>query len=76
MDNATSGSRTSLSDKVSEATPRKRKAKPGVVVSGKESRAEEILHELFRTQGMDLRESPRTVSLVRDFVKLLGKEAK
>lgn len=52
------------------------KAKGAKARSPKESPAEEVLHELFRTQGMDLRESPRTIGLVRELVKLLGKEAK
>ena len=42
----------------------------------KESLAEEILHEIFRSQGMDLRESSRTRGLVTDLFKAIAKEAK
>ena len=38
-----------------------------------ETRAEEILHEIFRSQGMDLRESPRAAGLAREFLTLIKK---
>lgn len=37
----------------------------------KESPGEELLHEIFRSQGMDLRESARTRGLVADLCTAL-----
>jgi hypothetical protein len=52
----------------------RREAKPAVnstEKAAKESPGEELLHEIFRTQGMDLRESARTRGLVSDLFKAL-----
>ena len=44
--------------------------------SAKESPAAEILHEIFRSQGMDLRESNRTRALVSDLFAAIAKGGK
>jgi hypothetical protein len=53
-------------------------AKPSPPPTGEpvETEAEELMHEIMRTQGLDLRESGRTRQLVRDFVAAISKGGK
>ena len=56
--------------------PRKRAAKPAARVSAaKESRGEEILHELFRLCGVDLRANAHGKKLASEFASLIKKGA-
>jgi len=45
----------------------------GAPLDSIELEGEAFMHEIFRSQGMDLRESPRTAALVRDLVTWLAK---
>jgi hypothetical protein len=73
MNDGTSTAATSATARRPRPAPR-REAKPAAVAKAtapKESPGEEILHEIFRSQGMDLRESSRTFGLVADLFKAL-----